>query len=246
MIRHWLLVIVSILAAASASADIAYFESEPNDKPGEYNATAGAVTLYGSLQDGDQDGYVWTVSDDDARKLWTFELHGIPEARLTQAEIFKLEYADDGEDITGQRSLFKMGTRDATRPSIHENLVFEPGEYLLGFARAGVAESGGDQEPGAYRFFIREASLSITRNPAANTSPGGAQQIRPGASFTSFETDETAWYRFDFSESDAANRWAISVRVPVGSEVKASLHDANGEELASHKVDEKGRAGFSQ
>lgn len=245
MIRHRLLVLVLILATAPVTADVAYFESEPNDKPGEYNTTAGAVTLYGSLQGGDQDGYVWTVSDDDARSLWTFELHGIPEARLTQVQIFKLEYADNGVDIASQQSLFKMGTRDATRPSVHEGLIFEPGEYLLGFARAGAVETGGDSEPGAYRFFIRKDSLTIYRNPTANTTPEGAQPVSPGRYYTSFETDETAWYRFDFDEKDAADRWAISVRVPVGGDVKAGLHDANGEELDSRKLDEKGRASFS-
>ena len=48
-LRHLLAAL--ILTTFSASADIAYFESEPNDSSADYNPVAGAVTLYGSLQD---------------------------------------------------------------------------------------------------------------------------------------------------------------------------------------------------
>ena len=85
----------------------------------------------------DQDGYLWNVTDNDARKRWTFMLNGEPGA-LTIGQIVRLEYAENGVDVIGKRTLFKMGTRDGVTPSIHEDLLFEPGEYVIGLAQAGA------------------------------------------------------------------------------------------------------------
>jgi len=141
--------LVSALTAAAlyappALAEPGYYESEPNNTPAEANLVSGEVTLYGSMVKGDQDGFLWTVSDDDARKLWTFELHGIPGA-LTIAEIVHVEYAENGTDVASIKRLVKMGTRDGLTPSVHEDLMFEPGEYLIGVAYAGggAATAGG-------------------------------------------------------------------------------------------------------
>ncbi len=171
-----------VFAAPCALAEPGFYESEPNNTPAEANPVAGEVTLYGTMLKGDQDGFMWTVSDDDARKLWTFELHGIPGA-LTIAEIVRVEYAENGTDVASTQRLVKMGTRDGLTPSIHKDLMFEPGEYLIGIAYAGGGSApfrppaaglsfGNDgqpenataqdgiatptDEPGAWRLMIRE------------------------------------------------------------------------------------------
>ena len=59
----------------------------------------GAITVYGVLDSNDQDGYLWTVSDEDARKRWRFELHGVPSAALTQVNVMRPEYADNGDVV---------------------------------------------------------------------------------------------------------------------------------------------------
>jgi hypothetical protein len=237
-IKQKLLVLFGLflpIAALSASK----FESEPNNSPETFNAISGDITLHGTMTGSDQDGFIWTVSDDDARKLWTFELHGIPGAALTQVDVMQLEYAENGVDVVDRRGLFKMGTRDGRRPSIHENLIFEPGEYVLGFS-----QSGSKDEDSAYRFFIREQSLSVYRNPKGGAERDEAHAIKAGRGYTTFESDEAAWYSLNFTEADAANRWAIAVRVPVGKKLQAGLYDGEGHELISRRVDEKGRLAF--
>ena len=69
-------------------------------------------------------------------KRWTIELTGIP-AALTVLEVMRLEYADDGVGVTGREELFAIGSRDGSRPGIIEDVLFEPGDYLLGLSRAG-------------------------------------------------------------------------------------------------------------
>jgi hypothetical protein len=123
-------------------------ESEPNNLPQEAMLVSGAVTLAGTMAGDDQDAFLWTVSDDDARKRWTFELQGIP-GRLTILEIVRLDYTDDGAGVVHIEKLMKMGTRDGLKPSVHEDLMFEPGEYLLGMAAAGGGEGGIFRPPAA-------------------------------------------------------------------------------------------------
>jgi len=222
-----------------AWADVAVFESEPNNTPEHYQAIAGEVTLYGTLPAGDQDGFRWIVSDDDARKSWSFELHGVPEAKVTQVSVMKIEYGENGVDPVGSSTLFDMGTRDSTRPSIHAGMIFEPGDYVLG-----IAQGGSTAEAGTYRFLIREDTLSIGKNPAAGDTAESAFTIRPPSSVTSFEPANSVWYRLRFDASRTDDRWKISVQVPVGRELQASLHGADGRTLAEGRVDDKGRLSF--
>ncbi|MGA9573764.1 MAG: VWA domain-containing protein [Lysobacterales bacterium] len=170
-----------IINAPCALAEPGFYESEPNNTPLEANPVAGEVTLYGTMVKGDQDGFLWTVTDDDARRYWTFELHGIPGV-LTIVEIVRVEYADNGTDVTSIKRLVKMGTRDGLTPSIHRDLIFEPGEYLIGIAYAGggTSESGGGapfRPPAQSLSFGDNGQPEDTTVAGAGTSPAEA----PGA-----------------------------------------------------------------
>jgi hypothetical protein len=113
----------------SAFAQPAYVESEPNHAPPTFNEVSGAVRIMGTMPPGDQDGFLWSVSDVDAVKPWTFTLQGIPGA-LTVAEVMRLEYAEDGVTLAGRETLFTIGSRDGSRPGVAEGLLFEPGDYF--------------------------------------------------------------------------------------------------------------------
>lgn len=271
-----------LLAASWVWASQTQHEVEPNDTPAQANPVAGAVTLYGTMPAGDQDGFIWTVSDDDARKRWDFELHGIPGA-LTIAEVARVEYAGDGESVAGVERLMKMGTRDGTTPSVHRGQLFEPGEYLVGLARAGGGKGGGglfrppmidatfggastggagadgDASGGtgptspveeavsdAWRLEISEGvRLNVQRNPGPRGRREDAQAIRPGRGFATFEPEPSTWYRFDFDQKTAEQRWDIEVRAPIGRDLRARLVDADGRELIAAAVDTHGLARFA-
>jgi hypothetical protein len=243
------------------------------------------VTLYGTMLGSDQDGYLWTVTDNDARERWTFKLNGEPGA-LTIAQIVRLQYADNGVDVTRATTLFKMGTRDGVTPSIHEDLLFEPGEYVIGLAQAGAGRSeqagapfrppmgslsfgdaddsspeDGDgaaetqandavevpanAQPGAYRMWITQArKVHPSPAPEGRDSLESAYPLRLRGEFSTFDSAETAWYRLDFSEQDAVNRWDLRVQAPIGRDLRARLLDAEGEELLEGRVDDKGKLRF--
>jgi len=131
---------------------------------------------------GDQDGFMWTVSDDDARKLWTFELHGIPGA-LTIAEIVRVEYDESGTEAASIERLVKMGSRDGLTPAVYPDLLFEPGEYLIGIAYAGGGNFGSDG--GApFRPPVKDLSFGDAGRPGgelAGAGTGAAAGEEPGA-----------------------------------------------------------------
>jgi hypothetical protein len=272
-----------VLLAPGAFAAPAVYETEPNNTPAEAGKISGEVTLLGSMPGNDQDGYLWTVSDDDARKRWTFELQGIPGA-LTIADVVRLEYADNGVDVVGTRNLMKMGTRDGVTPSVAADLIFEPGEYLIGIAHAGgpsgssaeapfrppaaglsfgksgtpdvetassdtsaaspqasTAPAADAIDPSGYRFFIREGkSLRVESDQKARDSRETAKSMRLGREFAVFETRESSWFIFPFSDTDTAQRWDIDMQVPVGRAVDAVLYNATGEQLATGRSSGRG------
>jgi hypothetical protein len=191
-------VCIGALLVGPVHAQSAFHEVEPNDTPQTANRIAGAVRVLGSMPPGDQDGFLWTVSDVDAQRRWTMELDGIPGA-LTVVEVIRLEHAEDGVGVAGTRTLFVLGSRDGSRPAVAEDLVFEPGEYLLGIARAGgnapfrppadsvsfapagstVAATRG--ESGGYRLTLREGSpFGVSSSAVDNATRDKALTVRPG------------------------------------------------------------------
>ncbi|KAA9134038.1 VWA domain-containing protein [Marinihelvus fidelis] len=181
------------LVVTDSLAQPTVYEAEPNDTPMDANPISGPVKLYGSMVNKDQDGFIWTVTDDDARKTWDFELHGIPGA-LTVVDLVKVEMTEDGTGVESYQTIMKMGTRDGVTPSIHRKQLFEPGEYLLGIAYAGGPSQGGGvyRPPMATLSFGDEAgdvNESITNElPAADSNPGRARAwqflIRESGSLT--------------------------------------------------------------
>lgn len=180
-------------------ADRGFYESEPNDTPADFHPIQGEISLYGTMVGLDQDGFLWTVTDNDARKRWTFTLNGEPGA-LTIAQIVRLEYAENGVDVTGKRTLFKMGTRDGVTPAVHENLQFEPGEYLIGLAQAGAGR--GEPTPATFRPPVGSLSFGDADgqdDPAAidGSATGTTERLPPNA--------EPGTYRLIISEGKKLN-----------------------------------------
>jgi len=252
------------LFASSVSAQPAFHESEPNDTPEQANRISGATRIVGTLPVGDQDGFLWTVSDVDATTPWTFVFQGVP-GTLSLAEVIRLEYAADGTTLTGRKTLFTLGSRDGSRPSAAENLLFEPGDYLLGVARAGSA-AGYRPPADSIRFGSSEKDDRIEKSgaPAVADDEGYRLAIEPGKPYThgsaaadnsrkdraivltpgrqvsAYASGEQNWYRFTLDGKGAANRWDLTAQVPVGRHAALELADANGAMLAQTKSNNRG------
>jgi Mg-chelatase subunit ChlD len=258
------LIASSVSSLSSASAQPAFHESEPNDVPETANAVSGAVRIVGAMPDGDQDGFLWTVSDVDATMPWSFSFQGVP-GTLSVAEVIRLDHAADGKTLTGRKTLFTLGSRDGSRPAVADNLLFEPGAYLLGVARAG---SGGPYRPptdsvgfGApekaeqtakpgsnaeaddegYRLAIEHGKSYAHSGAAAdNGRKERAIALNPGRRVSAYASGDESWYRFTLDAKSAANRWDLSAQVPVGRRAVLELAGAKGTKLAEAASDRRG------
>jgi hypothetical protein len=254
---------VSLAAMGSAGALPAFHETEPNDTPETFNPISGEVRIIGTMPPGDQDGFLWSVSDVDAVKPWTFTLQGIPGA-LTIAEVMHLKYAEDGVSMAGRETLFMIGSRDGSRPGLAEGLLFEPGEYLLGLARAGGgggyrppvdsarfgsldelgtsgAETTEDENADGYRLAIEEGTpYPSSSAKTQNINEKQALAIRPGRGLSAYATSDESWFRFSLNVRDAANRWDLVAQVPVGRKGVLELSDAQGKALATTASSKQG------
>ncbi|NHA14674.1 VWA domain-containing protein [Thioalkalivibrio sp. XN279] len=240
-------------------AQVGIHETEPNDTPETANRIDGAVRVLGSMPAGDQDGFLWTVSDVDARKRWSFELEGIPGA-LTVLEVIRLQYAEDGSGVADREVLLRLGSRDGSRPAGAEDLLFEPGDYLLGVARAGgnapfrppvdsvSFEAMGpgaapEAESGGYRLTIREGrDFGVTPSAAENSSRDKALAVRPGRGHLGYAAAEDGWFEIEVSEAQAQQSWDLTAQVPVGRSVRLALFDAQGRELSGVSGGRRGQA----
>jgi hypothetical protein len=244
-----------------ASAQPSLYEVEPNNTPAEATPISGATTLIGTMDDSDQDGFKWTVSDVDARKRWSFELQGIP-GRLTIVEVLRIDYAENGVDVTGKRTLFKLGSRDGSTPVVQQNLLFEPGDYLLGVASAGgggvyrppaaTLDFGGsstaseaDQTAGGYRLAIRQGDeLHPEDKPAERATRETARELRLGDEHSAYLTSEHSWYAFKLDEKDAARHWAVDAQVPIGRKASMTLYGGDDTQLATTASGTDGKLHF--
>jgi von Willebrand factor type A domain len=264
---RWILAILLVSLPASFLAQPSLYEIEPNDTPAEATQIGGEVIVIGTLKGQDQDGYNWTVSDVDAQKRWNFELQGVP-GRLTILEVIRVVLADNGVDVAGTERLFKMGTRDGSVPSVHEDLIFEPGEYILGVAGSGGG--GGDgaglyrppvdsikfddeglgapamaTEPGGYRLAIREGGpLPLEGNPGDRSTKETSHKLRLNSETAAYLGSEETWYLMEITDKHTGQRWDVTGQIPVGRKAQATLIGVDGSVLIKTEADSKGRFSF--
>jgi len=262
--------VLFIAGPVEAGAETAQvYESEPNDTPATANPVAGAVRIAGVQTGTDQDGFMWTVSDEDARKRWTLELQGIAGA-LTVVEVFTVEFKDNGVDVKSKEKLFSIGTRGA-RPVVAENLIFEPGDYVLGVAHSGGGDGGGikqglltpevdtsaftgdtaededakagvDESRGAFRLTMREGDkLVVAERTPENDTKDNAYDLGYRGEHAAFYPAENTWYRLEIPEKLAGKHWRLAAQTTVGREMTLTLYDGQGERLVDARANRQGR-----
>ncbi len=264
-IRRYPILLAWALACQPLTAQELHYESEPNNTPADANRISGEVNIAGTMTGQDQDGFMWTVSDAGAESLWTLRLDGIPGA-LTVLQVFRIEFDENGTDVLSQQKLLSLGSRDGSKPGFARDILFEPGEYVLGFAYAGgdggafrppsTSLEFGDQhesaaeesaaEPGGYRGEVRATgSLTVQTPNEPPESQEAALDLRPGRQHAWFIASEVSWHRLKLDADRASQLWEIRGQVPVGQRAEVFLRDAGGQEISAADTDGDGRWKFT-
>lgn len=252
-------IVLFMIGGLAGAAEESILEVEPNDTPQTATTFQGPSLLLGAMSGNDQDAFLWTVSDMDAGRRWNVELQGIAGA-LTILEVARITYNDAGETLAADR-LFKLGSRDGVRPAFANDLIFEPGEYLLGLASAGggsapyrpgtaslsFGESAAsddsesdDPEARAYRVSLTQGSYVPGTPKELHASLDAARPLVVERELAGFlETAET-WYKIELSEEQSTSRWDILAHAPIGRTIEATLRTADGEPLTRDRSESNG------
>ena len=273
LLRFAVLFSMVIIASTQFLSMVAFaavqYETEPNNTPAEANKLTGPITIMGAMAGGDQDGFIWTVSDVDAHHSWSFELSGIADA-LTQVEFIRLIYTDDGKEVAKKETLLKFGSRDGSRPVQINDLIFEPGEYLIAIARAGggpkkpgflattdlnltavsktsedlPADSGPDEKQISpqeqYRLNIKQGR-KLNAKVLAKNSAEKPYKLRTGQYYNIYADQPGIWTSLQISDKDTGHRWEISGRTAIGRKFNVFLKDGSGKKLAQATTDRSGK-----
>ncbi len=251
-----------MLSASTLHAYNTVYETEPNDTPADLNEVSGSVVLIGEMDSNDQDGYRWTISDVDAQQSWSISFQGVP-GRLSVVDVIRVAYADNGVDVVSTETLMTLGSRDGSKPVEVNDLIFEPGEYILGVAQGaenrslyspptakvnldGTEPQSAEKEPvRGYRLTMGEGRPITIRNPGKDPDARDtALKLRLGSHYAAFHVSKTSWYRLELEEKHTQNRWEVQGTVPVGRKAQIVLRDSDGEELAKTVTDRFGRYSF--
>lgn len=227
------LLAVTLLFAATASAQGCIPEQEPNDTTAEATAITGAACVIGTLNGSDQDAFAWTVSEEDSQRPWRFELESI-RGQLTTVEVFRVEFAPDGVDVTRADSLLKVGTPDG-RTATSQPRLFAAGTYILG-----LSASGGE---GAY-------SLALLPDAAPrsfrSSEPDAAEVVEVKDEFDAAgQLSSPQTYAWTVSEELADQLWKLELTAAVGETLKLSISRPDGSALTELQTGNAGSASVS-
>ncbi len=214
-------------------------EIEPNNTPKQALGFSAPAILSGSMSGGDQDAYLWQISDADALKLWDLTLHGIPEA-LTGVSIVRVRYGQDPNDkdeskpavILGFDNLLTFGIRDGSRPVYRQNLFFPAGDYVVGFFQAGTKK--GFQPPSP-----KLGLVQLTSPKSALDEIGSTKNTQNSEPLNAYRLQIKMGLKTYVSNSKPPSTKKTAIKITAGNTYNSHTAILSGESWYSIKIDEK-------
>lgn len=189
-------------------------ETEPNDAPEQ--AAAAGTCITGTLSGEDsQDLWRWQV--DSPETLWQLELDGL-DAGLTSVELLRVTFDAQGR-VQKSESINQFETRGASAKS--QPLFLPAGEYFVGVAAAGA--------DGDYTLRRRAVDLPDRTELESNDRPEQGEAV--AGVFELRGSGDNDYFTWTLSESDARNRWDLSLRASLGQRFALRLYDEKGAQI---------------
>jgi len=244
-------------------------EIEPNNTPQTALSFTAPAILSGAMSGGDQDAYLWQISDADALKLWDVTLHGIPEA-LTGVSIVRVKYGQDPNDkdvskpavILGFDSLLTFGTGDGARPVNRKNIFFPAGDYIVGLFQAGTQKGFQPPSPklalkainsisnksvdtethNAYRLHFKPGVGVSYAFSKPHSTKDAAFKLNPGVSYNSHASvlAGESWYSIKIDEKKSKLLFSVNGEIMLEHKLMVSLYNEKGNEIAKAESDKYG------
>ena len=249
MARLLAVVLLVVVAVGPASVEIVRAQTpaacqpdaEPNDTPDEAVTLSGPFCLDGQLGDSDQDIVLWTVSDSDATKTWTFSLTGVPNT-VTGVTVVGVTSEPGASPVVAGSTLFELSTQPDTKGAVQAaDLMFKSGTYIVGVSRSGTAD--GSPPPSLTYHLDVAAAASPPKNGDVepNDDASSATPVKSAFALAGDLQGSEDWYAWTLSADDAKSGWELDGRSQVGESFSLELYDANQTRITSIYADQLGR-----
>ena len=217
----------SVAAAANCLTD-----REPNDTPETAMPIGGAACVAGQLQSADQDIFTWTVSEADAKQVWTLTLQGLP-AQQTKVQVYRITSAAGETPVKVSEVLDVLTVQPGDAAPASTTLLFRPGVYLLG-----VVASGGE---GPYQMSLGVRALPPSGDREPNDAAEQGSPIQDAFALSGDLQGSEDWHRMDgLRRRRLRTTWQLLCAEPVGTSLTLDVMTAAVQSLLSAAADIQG------
>ncbi|HQY32274.1 MAG TPA: hypothetical protein PK691_13335, partial [Thermomicrobiales bacterium] len=224
---------IAATAPVQAQSSTCQAESEPNNSEGEAQPVASAFCIAGALpESGDQDLFIWTVDETDAKFWWNLNLTGI-EGTVTTARIVAITSEPDVTPVVAGSELLQLSwTPGSTAPETTSFLV-SAGRYLVGISRTDRADSQVVPD-GSYEMdFVRGDRVPKRADKEPNDDATTATPLSGAFDISGDLQGSQDVFAWTFDEKQAASGWELRLTSPIDAPASLVIARADGTWLYS-------------
>ncbi len=213
--RIFVLFSASVLFFFTSSASALHFETEPNDAPEQALVISGEMNVFGHLDSGDVDTFIWEATDAHTGRAWELQFEGVAGAETT----LQLSLLDDG-DGGGQAEMFTLNDPSGIRTVTTNQLMFSPGRYCVQVRGTSA---------GSYKIRILPGDgIGVGKSVETNISRDKAHKLDPEFDFSRYTEASESWFSWELDTARSAYYWQFSGRVAASDTLTVELLDNTG------------------
>jgi hypothetical protein len=244
--QRWLIGALLLLAVFPQPASLRAQDAscrpdvEPNNLEAEAEPVEGAFCIAGDLPDAsDQDLFLWTVSETEAKSLWAVTVDG-PAGAVTSAKVFSLASEPGAEPILVEQQIAEVNKDQAATAPGGDEFLFAPGQYLVGISRTDTLE--GLPATTTYRLqFAKSARLPKRLDKEPNDDTTTATPLEGEIAIAGDLGQSYDYYTWTLSEDDAASGWELHAQGTLGDSLNLNISRQDGTQLLYASADDSGR-----
>jgi hypothetical protein len=235
-----LLSILPLSPSGRAQDDRCRAEVEPNNVEAEIERVEGAFCIAGELpEQADQDLFLWTLSETDAKSVWSMSVFG-PAQVVTTARILTVTSEPGVEPIVASPEIGNVSSTPTSTGPESSTFLIAPGRYLVGISRTNT-EAATPPPTIGYELTLSKVERLPKR---ADKEPNEVQETATplsGAFDTAGNLQDTVdTFVWTLSERDAESGWEIHAQVALGRSISLTVIGEDGQHYAIALSDASG------
>ena len=240
-VLFFLLALIPAPHSIAAQASACRPDVEPNNSEAQAEHVESAFCIAGDLPEAaDQDLFLWTVSETDAKSIWTLTVDG-PAGVVTGAKIFNLSSAPGVEPVVADQKIAEINKVPESRAPVTGDFLVAPGQYLVGISRTDTTSSTPPITTGYQLSLAKSERLPKRRDKEPNDDATTASKL--GADFDTAGDlkDSDDYYAWTLSPEDAGSGWELFAQGALGTSLYLTITSEDGTQVASYSSDSVAR-----